>query len=153
MKDRQLKTISLSQCELLNRYYDERALSQLPTLTDTPYFQFGKVVWGYDLIEMVDGKASCLPIPLDKASIANTFHESTAHYAYLNGNIVISANIPAGTFPEGENYEFSCLGIEDNSGGLVLVAVTQPLWVYSDRGVMIEIVVKTARSDSMVKVR
>ncbi|HHF2882594.1 hypothetical protein ACEUKD_23920 (plasmid) [Vibrio diabolicus] len=140
--------VVLSQCELLNRYYDERALSSLPTNGTEPYFQFGDLEWGFDLIQEIEGKPSCMPIPLDKTTVENVFYRSKANYAYVNGNIVITANLPAGTLAEDEQYQFSCVGVKDASGGLILVAVTQPVWIYSDRGLSIEIVINTARTDS-----
>ncbi|HHC6465460.1 TPA: hypothetical protein ACN36C_004163 [Vibrio parahaemolyticus] len=54
--------VVLSQCELLNRYYDERALSSLPTNGTSPYFQFGDLEWDFDLIQEIEGKPSCMPI-------------------------------------------------------------------------------------------
>ncbi|CAH0543064.1 hypothetical protein [Vibrio marisflavi] len=139
--------VVLENTELLNQYYDQRALSSLPNGYNA-FFQFGDLDWGYDLIETVDGKPSCKDIPLDKTSIANVFYTSKANYTYVNGNIVITASLPAGTFPAGESHQFSCVGIKDTNKNLIGVAVTQPVWIYSDRGISIEIIIKTARSDS-----
>lgn len=143
--------IVISECELLHAYYDKRTLSSLPNGYE-PYFQLGQAVWGHDLIEEIDGVPSVMPIPLDKTSIEGQFYVSDVNYQYVDGNIVISTNIPAGTFAEDEQHQFSCLGILDQAGDLVMVAVTQPVWLYSNRGLSIQIIVTTARSDSAVVV-
>ena len=142
-----LKKIVLETSALLNKYYDDRALSSLPNGYPA-YFQFGDLDWGFDLIETINGKPSCLPIPLDKTNIEQKFHTSKANYSYIGGNIIITASLPAGTLKEGEQYQFSCVGIKNvQNNGLLGVAVTQPVWIYADRGISIEIVIKTARSD------
>ena len=140
--------IVLERSELLDKYYDERALSSLPN-GYSAFFQFGQIDWGYDLIEEIGGKPSCQPIPTDKQSIQGIFHTSDANYTYVNGNIVVTASLPAGTFPDGAQHQFSCVGIKDQKGNYVAIAVTQPVWVYSHRGVSLEIIIKTARSDSL----
>lgn len=135
--------IVLQNSSLLNQYYDQRALSSLPN--QEPFFQFGLIDWGYDLIEIIDGKPSAQEIDLDMKSIANVFHTSKATYSYINGNIVITASIPAGKLTE--QVEFSCVGIKDTNGNLIAVAVDQPVWLHADRVITIEIVINTARTD------
>lgn len=137
--------IVLENSSLLNKYYDQRALSSLPN--QAPFFQFGQVDWGYDLIETIDGKPSAKDIDLDKSSIANVFYTSNATYSYVNGSIVITASIPSGVLSS--QVQFSCVGIKDTKGNLVAVAVTQPVWLYADRSISIEIVIETARTDKV----
>lgn len=137
--------VVLENSALLNKYYDLRALSSLPN--QEPFFQFGQVDWGYDLIEMVDGKPSVKEIDLDKATIANVFYTSNAAYSYVGGNIIITATIPANALAD--QVEFSCIGIKDAENNLIAVAATQPVWLFSERGISIEATIKTARSDSM----
>lgn len=140
--------IVLDRSELLDKYYDERALSSLPN-GYKPFFQFGQIDWGYDLIEDIGGKPSCQAIPTDKQNIQGIFHTSDANYSYINGNIIVSTNLAAGTLPDGAQHQFSCIGIKDQKGNYSAIAVTQPVWVYSHRGVSLEIIIKTARSDSL----
>ncbi len=140
--------VVLQNTALLNAYYDQRALSSLPNGYE-PFFQFGQIDWAYDLIEQIDDKPSAMAIDLDATAINGVFYTSDANYSYINGNIVITATLPAGTLPEGEQQQFSCVAVKDVQGNVVAIAVTQPVWVYSDRGISIEIVIKTARTDSV----
>lgn len=140
--------IVLEASELLDKYYDERALSCLPN-GYSAFFQFSdQIEWGYDLIEMVDGKPSCKPVPKNKQSLAGVFHTSKANFSYIGGDIVITASIPANTLPKGTQEHFSAVSLKDTKGNYVLIAVTQPVWVYSHRGLSIELIIKTARSDT-----
>jgi hypothetical protein len=140
--------VVLKNSTLLNKYYDQRALSSLPN--QEPYFQFGQIDWGYDLIETVDGVPSAMDIDLDKSYVDNVFYTSDAAYSYVNGYIVITTSIPSGALEE--QKQFSCVGVKDTNGNLIAVAVTQPVWLYSDRGIALEITIETARSDVVVTV-
>ncbi len=140
--------VVLQNTALLNAYYDQRALSSLPNGYE-PFFQFGQIDWAYDLIEEIDGKPSAMEIDLDSLGVANVFYTSEANYSYINGNIVITATLPAGTLAEGESQQFSCVCIKDTNDNPIAIAVTQPVWVYSDRGLSIEIIINTARTDSV----
>lgn len=139
--------IVLENSTLLNAYYDQRALSSLPNGYE-PYFQFGQVEWGYDFIETVDDSPSVTEIDLDTASIDNVFATTAAAYSYVNGNIVISASLPSGTIADGDSVQFSCIGVKDTNGNLIAVAATQPVWLYSERSLAVEIVINTARTDT-----
>ncbi|HHF3011128.1 TPA: hypothetical protein ACPJ06_004004 [Vibrio diabolicus] len=137
--------VVLENSTLLNKYYDLRALSSLPN--QAPFFQFGQVDWGYDLIETIDGLPSAMDIDLDKESIANVFYTSNAAYNYVNGKIIVTTSIPAGELAT--QKQFSCVGIKDAQGNLIAAAVTQPVWLYAQRSITLEIVIDTARSDAL----
>ncbi|EGQ7810377.1 hypothetical protein I6Y99_004421 [Vibrio parahaemolyticus] len=135
---------------LLDRYYDERALSSLPGQGYDPYFQFGQIQWGYDLIEDLDGADSVVnPIPTDMTELQNVFHTSDALYSYNNGSIIITTSIATGEIPEGESYQFSALGILDAVPGLVAVCVMLPMYVYSNRGLDATIIIKLAKDGTV----
>lgn len=143
----EIQNIVLEASELLDKYYDERALSCLPNGYD-PFFQFSnQIEWGYDLIEEVNGKPSCLPVPKDKQTLEGVFHTSTANFSYIGGKIIVTANISAGTLPDGAQHQFSAVGLKDTKGNYILISVTQPVWVYSHRGISLELTIHTARSD------
>ena len=141
-KTEQPKVI-LEKSALLDKYYDKRTRSSLPNGYE-PYFQFGKLDWGYDLIEEIDGKPSVMPIPPGKTTLAGVFFESDAVYNYMNGQIIIISSIPAGAIPVNESHIMSAIGIKDAQGDYIAISVTQPTWVYSERGMTIEIVINTA---------
>ena len=100
--------------------------------------------WGYDLIEQIDGKPSVMPIPSDKTTLAGVFKETEAVYNYFDGKIIITSSIPAGAIPAGESHIMSAIGIKDAQGEYIAMSVTQPAWLYSDRGISVEIIIKTA---------
>ncbi|WP_318491896.1 hypothetical protein [Photobacterium leiognathi] len=137
-----LKSIVLDDAKLLNRYYDKRALSSLPQHSGQP-FRFGQVQWADDLIEMIDGKPSVKPISATLASLQNVFHSNDAVFTYKNGEIFVRATIPSGTIAEGDSKQFSALGFLDNENELIAVCVTQPVWVYSDRSLVVEATIRT----------
>lgn len=142
--------VVLKNSALLNAYYDQRVLSSLPN--QEAFFQFGQIDWAYDLIETVDGVPSAMAIDPTLTTLNNVFYTSNAAYSYVAGNIVITASIPAGALGEGVQQQFSCVGIKDTNGNYVAVSVVQPVWVYDDRSVAIEIIIETARSDTMTAV-
>lgn len=135
-------SIVLDDALLLNSYYDKRALSSLPQFNGTA-FRFGKVQWADDLIEMIDGKPSVKPIVATLSSLKNVFHSNDAVFTYKNGEILVRATIPSGTIPSGDSKQFSALGFLDTENTLIAVCVTQPVWVYSDRSLVVEAVIKT----------
>lgn len=135
--------IKLDDAKLLNKYFDNRALSSLPQHDGVP-FRFAQVQWANDLIEMVDGKPSVKPIPADLPQLENVFFTNDAVFSYKNGAIFVRATIPANTIAAGESEQFSALGFLDAGGDLVAVCATQPVWVYSDRSLVIEATIKTA---------
>lgn len=135
-------TIVLDDAKLLNAYFDKRALSSLPQHDGVP-FKFGKVQWADDLIEEVDGKPSVKPILADLAALQNVFLSNDAVFTYRNGEILVRATIPANTIPSGDSERFSALGFLDLENTLLAVCVTQPVWVYSDRSLVVEAVIKT----------
>ena len=137
-----MTTVILDNAKLLNRYFDRRALSQLPN--QAPFFQLGKIQWASDLIEMIDGKPSVIQtIDSNLSALKSVFFTNDAVYTYKDGVILVRCTIPPNTIPEGESYQFSAIGILDDLNGLVAVAGTQPVYVYSDRGLVVEIKIKT----------
>lgn len=138
----EIKSVVLDDALLLNAYYDKRALSSLPQFDGIP-FRFGKVQWADDLIEMIDGKPSVKPIPATLASLKNVFHSNDAVFTYKDGQILVRATIPSGTIPAGDSKQFSALGFLDTENALLAVCVTQPVWVYDDRSLVVEAVIKT----------
>ncbi|WP_419238313.1 hypothetical protein ACN08P_23085 (plasmid) [Photobacterium leiognathi subsp. mandapamensis] len=137
-----VKSIVLDDAKLLNRYYDKRALSSLPQHSGLP-FRFGKVQWADDLIEMVNGKPSVKPISATLARLQNVFHSNDAVFTYKNGEVFVRATIPSGTIDAGDSKQFSALGFLDNAGDLIAVCVTQPVWVYADRSLVVEATIRT----------
>ncbi len=137
--------VVLKNSKLLNTYFDQRALSSLPN--QEPFFQFGQIDWAYDLIETVDGKPSAKDINADLTSLSNVFYTSDAAYSYVNGKIIITATLPAGALG-GLQKQFSCIGVKDTNGNYIAVAVVQPTWIYDERGIAIEAIVNTVRSDT-----
>lgn len=134
-------TTTLDKAKILNRYYNRRALSSLPQNPCT--FQFGQIQWATDLVDYVEGKPQLREIPADLASLQNVFHTNDAVYTYLNGVIYVRATLPVGALPEGQQFEFTACGILDEAGGLIAVGLTPPVWVYSDRSMVVEFEIHT----------
>lgn len=139
--------IVLENSKLLNAYYDNRVRSSLPN--QAPYFQFGQIDWAFDLIETVDGAPSAKDIDPDLTVLQNVFFTSNAAYTYVNGNIVVTATIPAGALGENAQQQFSCVGIKDAQGNYIAVAVMQPVWISNGRSISIEAIITTARTDTI----
>ncbi|UTM60488.1 hypothetical protein L4174_023775 (plasmid) [Photobacterium sp. CCB-ST2H9] len=133
---------SLDIAKLLNRYFDERALSSLPQ--NPTVFEFGQVQFADDLVTMVNGKP-VIPkdIPGNLAALKNVFLTVDAVYTYLNGTIYVKATIPAGKIKEGEQHRFCSAGILDGKKGLIAVGVSQPVWMYSGRSLVVEFEINT----------
>lgn len=136
-----MSSVVLDNAVLLNRYYDRRAESSLPT--KAAFFQFGQVQWADDLIETVEGKPSVKPIPKTLESLNGVFHTNDAVYTYSNGEILVRATIQPNEISGDNSHQFSALGILDEAGGLIAVAATQPVYVYSARGLVVEVRIKT----------
>ncbi|WP_432773861.1 hypothetical protein [Vibrio parahaemolyticus] len=134
--------VVLEDSLLLDRYYEQRALSMLP-IGSEPYFQLADIDWGYGFIEDVGGKPSVAPIPSEVESLERVFATNRPVYNFINGQIVITCNLPAGSIPAEQSEQFSCIGVKDKDNKYVIIAVTQPIWVYSDRGISCEIVINT----------
>lgn len=135
---------------LLDKYYDERALSSLPKKGYDPYFQFGLIQWATDLTEMIDGKPSVIEtIPSDLAALQNVFFTSEALYAYNDGVIIISTSIDAGEIPQGEAYELSAVGILDSNTNMIAAIGMLPIWVYSNRGTELTVFIRLAKNGAV----
>lgn len=132
---------SLDDAKILDRYFNRRALSSLPQ--NTPTFQFGKIQWATDLVKMVNGQPQLQLIPNDLAKLQNVFHTNNAVYTYMNGVIHVRATLAVGELPEGQQFEFTACGILDEAGGLICVGITPPVWVYSDRSLVVEFEIHT----------
>lgn len=141
--------INKESAALLDRYYDERALSSLPGLGHEAFFQFGQIQWATDLIEEINGEPSVIkPIPSNLSALQNVFHTSDALYSYNNGSIIISTSISTGEIPDNEAHKLSALGILDAKAGLVAAVGMLPMYVYSNRGMDVIITIKLAKNDS-----
>ena len=145
--ENQQPKIKLEDSILLERYYTQRALSMLPIGGDA-FFQLGDIDWGYGFIEPIDGKPSVSPIPSFVETLENVFHTNTPVYNFINGQIIITCNLPAGSIPKDQSEQFSCIGVKDKDGEYVIIAATQPIWLYSDRGLACEIVINTNLGES-----
>ncbi|GAL07959.1 hypothetical protein JCM19237_339 [Photobacterium aphoticum] len=132
---------NLQDAKLLNRYYDRRALSSLPQNKAT--FQFGRIQWASDLVDLIDGKPVLRPIPNDLERLENVFLTNDAVYTYANGIIYIRCTVQTGALPEGEQHSFSACGILDDAGGLIGVGITPPVWLYKERGMVVEFEIRT----------
>lgn len=132
---------TMDDSKILDRYYNRRALSSLPT--NEPTFQFGKIQWATDLVEMVEGEPKLSIIPSDLERLQNVFHTNDAVFTYINGVIHVRATLAVGELPEGKQFQFTACGILDEQGGLICVGITPPVWLYSDRSLVVEFEIHT----------
>lgn len=130
----------LYDAKLLTRYYERRAKASIGL---EPTFKLGKAVWGNGLSTLVNGLPSVAPIPMDLASVPGQFYQCVPIYTYANGRITVRAVLPAGAVPAGQQAEFTTLGLLDDTGGLVCVMVSTPMWIHDKRSLSVEGYIET----------
>ncbi len=111
--------------KLLDTYYRKIALSQIPN-GYSAYFQLGDIQWGYGLVTDDVTPAVIPEIDSGLTELPSVFVTGTATYTYLNGKIIIVAELPRDLLVDGEVYPWSTVGILDNDGELVGVLVVNP---------------------------
>lgn len=128
-------TVTLYAARLLTRYFERRAQASIGLL---PTFKLGKAVWGSGFNTEINGQPSVTDIPMNTSALENPFFECDPAYSYANGRITVRAVLKSGAIPEGQQYKFTALGIKDDAGGLVAVLASTPMWVHSQRSLVVE---------------
>lgn len=117
-----------SKASLLDLYFRKTAVSALPN-GYAPYFQLGKILWGYGLIDDSGHEDVLLDIPGDYSEMDSTFADCMPAYNYINGKTVITATLPKTAIPDGESREWSMCLLTDVDGEAVGALVITPQMV------------------------
>lgn len=128
-------SVILQKAKLMTRYFQLRALS---SISDTPDFKIGDVVWGKGFLSIVDDSPVIDDIPDDISVIQGEFHRSKPILSYLNGVITLRATIAKGGLAEGVNSEFNTLYLLDSADRILAVFVVQPIYMNRNRGITVE---------------
>ena len=128
-------TAILEKAQLMTRYFDLRALS---SISATPDFKFGKVVWGNGYVNSDGAEPVLLPIPDDVSVIQGEFHRSDPILTYANNIITLRAVIGKGALAGDVNAEFNTLYLLDGEGNIIAVFAVQPIYMNKTRGLVVE---------------